>query len=285
LPGEAGRTTLRTTGLGRSKFLAAIADAQRTIHGRLVDLFRRRHAGGAVVPLLLAAAFLYGLLHALGPGHRKTILFSYFISRGGRWWHGIGSGIGLSAVHAGSAVLLVWGIHRVLRASFSTTMNSAGELIETVSYLAIAAMGIILLLHSLRELRAAQRGRNRAAGAPGAADTRTGASGVGNRTNLGLLVLSAGLVPCPGAATLLIFGITLNAVPLAAAAVITMSLGMAVTLSTVGVLTITMKQGLLSVLGGGKRGAVVATFLELIGAAVILMFGLLMGLPGLFGYI
>jgi ABC-type nickel/cobalt efflux system permease component RcnA len=210
---------------------------------------------------------LYGMLHALGPGHRKTVLFSYFISAGGKWWHGIAAGIGLAVVHAGSALVAVFAIHSILQATFSGSLNNVQRLMETISYLAIAVMGILLFLHAIREDRehAGNGGRTRSR----------------RRAEPLFIVLSAGIVPCPGAATLLIFGITLQAIPLAVAALLSMSLGMGITLSAVGVLTLTMKEGLLQLIGGGRRTERVASVLEVAGALFILLFGLFMGLPPL----
>ena len=321
---------LRGLQASRNRFLGTIVSLQREIHGRLVELFRRRGlssdprpgggvaakggtggggeaagigaveggdagAGRPVVPLLLGFTLLYGMIHALGPGHRKTVLFSYFISAGGRWWHGIVAGIGLAVVHAGSALVAVFAIHSILQTTFSGSLNNVQRLMETISYLAITAMGVLLLLHAIRETREHVRHRH---GGWNEADEGSVSKKEHSQESLRrtsrrrwstgrrkleplFIVLSAGIVPCPGAATLLIFGITLQAVPLAIAGLLSMSLGMGITLSAVGVLTLTMKGGLLQLLGGGRRTERVATVLEVAGALFILLFGLFMGLPPL----
>ena len=36
--------------------------------------------------ILIAFSFLYGFFHALGPGHGKTLVTSYFLANGGNWY-------------------------------------------------------------------------------------------------------------------------------------------------------------------------------------------------------
>jgi hypothetical protein len=60
--------------------LQVLIDAQRTIREVLTDAVERTAFGGAGVPVLLTLAFAYGLLHALGPGHRKIALAAYFLA-------------------------------------------------------------------------------------------------------------------------------------------------------------------------------------------------------------
>ena len=35
---------------------------------------------------MLGLSFLFGLLHAAGPGHRKTVVFTMFLSRKSKWY-------------------------------------------------------------------------------------------------------------------------------------------------------------------------------------------------------
>ncbi len=261
-PFISGGGSIETDTKAQGGAFAKIVELQRAVHSRLAELLRRASEGDRLLFLLLGAAFAYGALHALGPGHRKTILFSYFLSQGGSWWHGIAAGAGLAVVHAGSAFVLVLGIHRIIRLSFSKTFDSASFLIETLSYLLIAAMGILLLIHSWREAKKRHDHTQQ-------------------RRTLLLIVLSAGIVPCPGAATILLFGISLEATTLAAAGLISMSMGMALTLSIVGVLTLTIKEGILRGLENSRFKRGVLSGLEILGALFIFLFGIFMGLPGL----
>ena len=56
----------------------------------------------------LAFAFLYGVLHTLGPGHGKVVVVSYFVSRDARLWRGVLMGVQIAVTHVLSAVALFW---------------------------------------------------------------------------------------------------------------------------------------------------------------------------------
>jgi ABC-type nickel/cobalt efflux system permease component RcnA len=44
------------------------------------------------LPALIALAFLFGIVHALMPGHGKSVLMSYHLGRPGRWTQGVATG-------------------------------------------------------------------------------------------------------------------------------------------------------------------------------------------------
>ena len=77
--------------------LQALIDAQRTIREVLAEAVDRSAKGGRGVPALLALAFAYGLLHALGPGHRKLALAAYFLARP---LQGVAAGTSVALLHA-----------------------------------------------------------------------------------------------------------------------------------------------------------------------------------------
>ena len=56
---------------------------QRKINGEMSELTRKirdEHSKKALFVILLLA-FIYGTVHAVGPGHGKMIIFSYFLSK------------------------------------------------------------------------------------------------------------------------------------------------------------------------------------------------------------
>jgi len=56
------------------------------------------------------------------------------------------------------------------------------------------------------------------------------------------IVLSAGIVPCPGAAMILLFSMNMNIFYIGIVSVFSMSLGMALTISCAGIITIVTKK-------------------------------------------
>ncbi|HPS44714.1 MAG TPA: hypothetical protein PK542_09530, partial [Treponemataceae bacterium] len=62
---------------------------------------------------IMGVSFLYGILHALGPGHRKTVIFSLYLARKAPPWEPAGTGALLAILHAGAAVVLLLALRGV----------------------------------------------------------------------------------------------------------------------------------------------------------------------------
>src|SRR3546814_4386516 len=60
-------------------FVRLQRDVNRAITSQLTSI--RRGEGPLALWLGLGIAFLYGVAHALGPGHGKAVVASYFLSR------------------------------------------------------------------------------------------------------------------------------------------------------------------------------------------------------------
>jgi hypothetical protein len=86
------------------------ADASSTIDGRdgglLASLIGRDDITPLLVALMIAAAFGVGALHALGPGHGKTLIGAYLVGAGGSVRHAVGVGAAVSVMHTASVLTL-----------------------------------------------------------------------------------------------------------------------------------------------------------------------------------
>nr|WP_255803322.1 hypothetical protein [Treponema denticola] len=60
-----------------------ILKGQRILNQKLGDYISawKENKNFAVLLSILALSFLYGLVHAAGPGHRKTIIFSFTLQK------------------------------------------------------------------------------------------------------------------------------------------------------------------------------------------------------------
>lgn len=59
------------------------------------------------LPRLMGAASLFGIVHALMPGHGKSVLVSYHLGPPGKVFEGVFTGTILALTHVGLAVILV----------------------------------------------------------------------------------------------------------------------------------------------------------------------------------
>ena len=56
--------------------------------------------------LAMALAFAFGALHALGPGHGKTLMAAYLVGSGGRARHAVAVGGAVAVMHTASVLAL-----------------------------------------------------------------------------------------------------------------------------------------------------------------------------------
>jgi nickel/cobalt transporter (NicO) family protein len=120
-----------------------IFDLQRWLYpGAVAALNSLQTAGLSAVPGLVAAAFGFGMLHALLPGHGKAVLTSYYAGDG-RWRGALLATSVLIVTHVGSAIVIVLGGFAVLE----RTIGSAGRApaLELASNLLIMVVGLWLL--------------------------------------------------------------------------------------------------------------------------------------------
>jgi nickel/cobalt exporter len=106
-------------------------------------------AGGEPRAILaaMAAAVLFGAVHALMPGHGKTVLVSYHLGQPGRLRDGITNGAILTLTHVGLAVILVLAGFAVISKVFA--YGGRTPQFEIASGALIAAMGAFLLYRAL----------------------------------------------------------------------------------------------------------------------------------------
>lgn len=121
---------------------------QRWLHtDALAALKAVPDAGIAGLPALIAAAFSFGMLHALLPGHGKSLLAAHYAGDG-RWRGALLSSSILILTHVGSAVIIVLTGAAILQ----RTLVGAGRapMLERSSQILIALVGLWLLWRAFR---------------------------------------------------------------------------------------------------------------------------------------
>ena len=73
-----------------ARYLLTIQSIQRGLHANLSDALRAIQIDGFRASIILTAlSFVYGVLHAAGPGHGKLIISTYLLSRENQLRRGI----------------------------------------------------------------------------------------------------------------------------------------------------------------------------------------------------
>jgi ABC-type nickel/cobalt efflux system permease component RcnA len=218
--------------------MAWLAETQHRLNDAIADAFHNAENGGsrAALALVMALAFLYGVIHAVGPGHGKSVVASYFMAHRARWTGGVLMGSLISLTQGISAVALVGILALVLRAKQVEILNR-GTLVEFISYALIVALGVWMFFR-------AATGRLHAHDDSGRDHDHRGHT----RRLDARLILATGLTPCASAIIIMLFALANGAFGLGVAAVAVLTLGMAVTISTIGVATVLGRSALLAVI-------------------------------------
>ncbi len=137
---------------------------------------RASRTDGSALPWLAALSFVYGVLHAAGPGHGKAVLASYMVASRRALRRGIALSFLAALLQAAVAVALVGLLSFVFRAT-AVGMRDGAALIEKVSYVGVAALGLWLTWRKGAGLLAAWRERPRGAGPAGFAPVLAFAGG------------------------------------------------------------------------------------------------------------
>ncbi|MCK5130862.1 MAG: hypothetical protein KAR40_01755 [Candidatus Sabulitectum sp.] len=239
------------------------AAAQRKLQRSIADTMADVNETGNIKSLwlLLGISFVFGVLHAIGPGHRKAILVAYFIGEGTKPLKGIITGFLLALVHAASAIVLVGGFYLFTTRSLLVSIDKAQNLLFPLTYGIILILGIWMTAHGIKDHHLKQL------------------SGKNNR-GLGGLILS-GLVPCPAASAIMILAVAGKAAIVGILSVLMMSLGMGVLLAAVGLLTILMRNRMTALFEDPTRGRHIEFALQLLSGLAMALFGLFMILGSL----
>jgi len=112
----------------------------------ILDSFRTKPSLLSIL-LFVLAVFLYGILHGAGPGHRKTVVFTLFLSRPAKKWEPIAAGFLSAGLHAGASLVLFIFFNLIWQSvsTFSDSENIAFYL-EGWTFISLATGALILIL-------------------------------------------------------------------------------------------------------------------------------------------
>lgn len=180
--------------------------------------------------LYLPVAFALGGLHALEPGHGKSLASAYLVSGKHTWKDAVVLGLATTVSHTAVVVLLAI-------ASLSLKAFLApGQLEKAIGMVGSAILilvGAWTIVRSIRNLRHGH-GHAHAHSHEHADPARSGDSLWG----VALIGLSNGVLPCPGALAALLVALSLGQVALGLVTVVSYSLGLAVALAVMGILVV-----------------------------------------------
>lgn len=283
---------------------------QTRFYSGLTDALTNVSTDGHAAQWLLMLSFLYGIFHAVGPGHGKAVVSAYLFATGDSLKRGIALSFSASFVQALSAISIVTVAAIVFNVT-AVTMTHVTDLVEIGSYSLITVLGLTLLASRIWRVIATPRGpivsgqffceeipagcvempepeSRPVMASPGS--IRHGVNcncaeavrlaGCEEATTLpGYLsaVFSVGVRPCSGALIVLVFALSQGLFAAGVLSVLAMAAGTGLTVTAIAILSV-VARGLMmrSVAGNSARMAALSSALQIGAAAVFFLFGAVM---------
>ncbi|MCK4532231.1 hypothetical protein KAU39_00465 [bacterium] len=258
------------------KIMIKIVPLQQKLSAKLTKLIReiKNTGSGRALCIIILISFLYGFIHALGPGHGKTITFSYFLAKQADIKKGIIVGSLIAFLHVFSALVIVLILYLIVQQAYLISFENLSRTIKLISYALIALIGLFLLIKAFIDLGKFIDLRKRKKNSVLEEDISYSKI---NTKNIIPVAFAVGMIPCPGAVIILLFSISMDVLKVGVISIFSMAMGMAVTISLVGVLTIVSKRGVLKFIAGkSKVRDIFQISTQIFGSLFILFLGIIL---------
>jgi nickel/cobalt exporter len=220
------------------------------VGGRSADGFAGLLGDGrGVLVLLLAAAFGWGAVHALSPGHGKSMVAAYLVGTRGSVRDAVVLGATVTVAHTAGVIALgvvalalsQW----ILPEDLYPWLNLAAGLL-------VVSVGVQVLRKRLRKAHAHHHHHHHEA-----------------KGSILALGASAGLIPCPSALVVLLGAISQHELALGLVLIVAFSAGLAATLTGLGIAVVKASQALARLRVPGR----LSTAVPALSAALIVLVG------------
>lgn len=232
--------------------------------GLLADFASRPDLSAGLVVLMVMAAIAVGAVHALGPGHGKSLIGAYLVGSGGTLRQAVAVGAAVSVMHTASVLglgLLVLSVERLFAPErVYPWLGLASGLVA----LGLGAALLVSRLHALSERR--KHGHD-----------HPHPEGPLSRRGLVALAFAGGILPSPSALVALLGSVSIGRTGLGLVLIAAFSLGLAASLVAVGVVAIRARD-----MATGRLPASLMRLAPVLSAACIALAGVALTARGLF---
>ena len=246
-----------------SKLIRENSKIQKKIKSKFVNIANDYKSSSSLktIAIIFGLAFLYGLFHSLGPGHGKLFIFSYILTEKPKVLKAITVSYAIAAVHALSGLLVSLVLIYFFKefSTYSYSVSVTPMLITKISFFLLILIGIFMLYKSLVK-----------------SNSKTDEK---RKIHLIPFILSVGLVPCPGTIIIVLFLASMGLVAVSIVSVFFMVLGMGLTISVIGIISIYSKSLILKFTtrtSESSKYSKVYKWFSIFGSSLIIIFALLM---------
>jgi ABC-type nickel/cobalt efflux system permease component RcnA len=290
LQAPATTSTLTTPAAEAVPAAAATSEVSQTPEtGARLERLSRYLYDPDLSPLLMAAGIglsvLLGGLHALTPGHGKTLVAAYLIGSRGTVRHAVALGGIVTFTHTASVIAI--GLLALLASRFLVPQVMV-PLLETLSGLLVLYIGGQLIWSRWRSYQAGEsphphdHPHSHPHDHHDHHDHHHHLPDQIRPRDLLALGISGGIIPCPEALGIMLIAVGLNRIPLGLGLVVAFSFGLALVLIIIGILLVRARF-LLDRFGSGEGGW--QSWLPLASAVIVTLLGLGIMVKGLMAYL
>lgn len=206
---------------------------------------------------LVLFSFLYGLFHALGPGHGKTLVGSYFLASGGRWKVAALMAFRIGVIHVAGAFLLVMISIYIIQTFISKVLNDITIYTSYASGVLIVTIALWMLFQKVKKK---------------SHKSSCSCSSCGSHSSQKhwAVAFAAGIVPCPGTVVIFLFTFVAGNYLIGFLSAMAMALGMSLVIFISSIFGQILNDKL------SKKASVLPLILEYIAIAFMLVLGLML---------
>lgn len=192
--------------------------------------------------LLLIFAYVYGVIHAIGPGHGKTLVSSYFLSNDKSYSKALSISLAIGLVHTFSAFLLTLIIYFLINTFLAKVVDDTIFYTTKISAAIIIGIAIYLMYKKYIAYKAIKKAKFSFSTTPHISTCSCASCKVENNSTDAALIISAGIIPCPGTITIFIFSLSLGLYYVGFLSAFVMSLGMSTIIFISAILSVAVRK-------------------------------------------
>lgn len=212
----------------RNWFMYNIEKLQRTINKSVSSKMRELKHNYSVkffISIMLLS-FAYGILHALGPGHGKSVIGSWILISKKEYKDVLTASVLTAVFHAASAVLIILGSWLFLKNTVLAETTDIKQYLQLGSGIVLLALGIYEFFIFIKHLKEKGKDEEKEESLHTEEHAKPVKPGE-TKLNSIAVAFTAGIVPCPVTSLIMVFAISMDMVWQGIVFVIAFACGMA----------------------------------------------------------
>ena len=214
--------------LKKSWFYRNIVKFQQDLNKNISEKIQKLNTDGSfkIFFLICLIAFLYGIIHAFGPGHGKGVITGWILAGKKKFYQITLASVMAAFMHAFSAVVIIMGAWFLLKETTTLSSEKLSGYIAVFTGFFLMGLAIFSLIRFI-VLKLKKKNHEH---------DHNSKDRFKSKMNPYLIALSIGIVPCPISSVILIFSLGMGLYWQGVIFVLFFAMGMAITLFSLSLL-------------------------------------------------